>query len=55
MDLYQYLCSDDLDYFYVRNNFYIEKSDFVIENNSTEEEYLKNLNEILIKIRCTDQ
>lgn len=37
------------------NNFYIEKSDFVIENNSTEEEYLKKLNEILIKIKCTDQ
>lgn len=36
------------------NNFYIEKSDFVIENNSTEEEYLKKLNEILKKIRCTD-
>lgn len=36
------------------NNFYIEKSDFVIENNSTEEEYLKKLNEILIKIKCTD-
>lgn len=37
MDMYQYLCSDDLDYFYLRNNLYIERL------TSEEYEYLKNI------------
>lgn len=37
MDMYQYLCSDDLDYFYLRNNLYIEHL------NTEELDYLKNV------------
>lgn len=37
MDLYQYLCSDYLSYFYLRNNFYIERL------TDEELEYLKNV------------
>lgn len=37
MDMYQYLCSDDLNYFYLRNNLYIERL------TSEELDYLKNV------------
>lgn len=36
MDLYQFLCKDQLSYFYLRNNFYIERL------NEEELEHLKN-------------